>query len=102
MNLKDKLPKRLQPAVSSRIYEVYQAPTRQLCELKRDELVDWLCGENQAPAAETLLRDWDDFVTFYDYPTEHWLHLRTTDEIVKYALILPRTWGCQAHLARIS
>jgi transposase-like protein len=81
LNLKDKLPKRLQPAVSSRIYEVYQAPTRQLCELKRDELVDWLCGENQAPAAETLLRDWDDFVTFYDYPTEHWLHLRTSNPI---------------------
>jgi hypothetical protein len=22
------------------------------------------------------VRDWDDFVTFYDFPTEHWLHLR--------------------------
>jgi len=28
-----------------------------------------------------LLRDWDDFVTFYDFPTEHWLHLRTTKPI---------------------
>jgi len=26
-------------------------------------------------------RDWDDFVTFYDFPAEHWLHLRTSNPI---------------------
>src|SRR3990172_3622801 len=34
-----------------------------------------------SPAAETLFRDWDDFVTFYDFPAEHWLHLRTSNPI---------------------
>ena len=26
-----------------------------------------------------VLRDWEDFVNFYDFPTEHWAHLRTTN-----------------------
>ncbi len=59
--------------------ELYQAPTKKVCETKRDELVACLKNERQEPAAATLLRDWDDFVTFYEFPQEHWLHLRTTN-----------------------
>jgi putative transposase len=81
MNVEDKLPKRLQPSVSSRLYEVYQAPGRDGCESKRDDLAAWLRQEGQAAAAETLLGDWEDFVTFYDYPQEHWIHLRTTNPL---------------------
>ena len=81
MNMVDKLPKRMQPEVSSRMSELYQAPTKKVCESKRDELVAWLTSERQEPAAATLLRDWDDFVTFYDFPQEHWLHLRTTNPL---------------------
>jgi len=32
-------------------------------------------------AADCLERDWEDFVTFYDYPEEHWTHLRTSDPL---------------------
>jgi transposase-like protein len=81
MNLVDRLPKRMQPEVRSRMYELYQAPTRKTCESKRDELVAWLKHERQEPAASTLLRDWDDFVTFYEFPQDHWLHLRTTNPL---------------------
>ncbi len=35
----------------------------------------------QGAAAETVLRDWQDFVTFYHYPKEHWIHLRTSNPI---------------------
>jgi transposase-like protein len=35
----------------------------------------------QGQAAACLERDWEDFVTFYDFPEEHWLHLRTTNPI---------------------
>ena len=79
MNLVDKLPTRLQPDAGSRIYDLYQAPTKRACETQRDELIAWLRVEGQEPAAQTLLRDWDDFVTFYDFPQEHWIHLRTTN-----------------------
>ena len=30
-------------------------------------------------ATECLLKDWDRLVTFYDFPKEHWVHLRTTN-----------------------
>ena len=79
LNLLDKLPRRLQAEASSRIHELYQAPTQGSCETRRDELVAWLLAQGQEPAAQTLLRDWDDFITFYDYPQEHWTHLRTTN-----------------------
>jgi transposase-like protein len=81
MNLVDRLPKRMHPEVRSRMYELYQAPTRKMCESKRDELVAWLKHERQEPAASTLLRDWGDFVTFYEFPQDHWLHLRTTNPL---------------------
>ena len=81
LNLVDKLPKRLQPEVTSRLYELYQSPTQKACENKRDDLVAWLQAQRQEPAAQTLQRDWDDFVTFYAFPQEHWIHLRTTNPL---------------------
>ena len=81
MNILDKLPKRMQKPVRSQLYKIYQAPTRRECEAMRDELLDWLGREKQLAAQETLLRDWDSFVTFYDFPAEHWRHLRTTNPI---------------------
>ena len=81
MNLKDRLPRRLQDTVSGKLYELYTAPTREQCENKRDQLTSWLRQEGCAAAGETLLRDWEDFVTFYEFPLEHWRHLRTTNPI---------------------
>jgi putative transposase len=81
LNVKDKLPKRPQAEVSPKLYELYQAPTRQHCASLRDDLAAWLRGEGQPAAADTLYRNWEDFVTFYDFPEEHWLHIRTTNPL---------------------
>ncbi len=81
MNLVDRLPKRLWPEARRRLREVWSAPTRAVCEARRDELALWLHAAGQDQAAETLYRDWDDFTTFYDFPAEHWLHLRTSNAI---------------------
>ncbi len=81
LNLIDRLPKRLWPETRRRLREVWSAPTRAACEARRDELALWLHGAGQDQAAETLYRDWDDFTTFYDFPAEHWLHLRTSNAI---------------------
>ena len=40
-----------------------------------------LVSQGQAAAADTLMRDWDDFVRFYRFPQEHWIHLRTSNPI---------------------
>jgi putative transposase len=81
INLLDRLPKRLWPEARRRLREVWSAPTRVECERRRDELARWLHERGQDQAAETLYRDWDDFTRFYDFPAEHWLHLRTSNAI---------------------
>lgn len=81
LNLQDQLPKRLQAQVRTELRTLWEAPTRSACELRRDQYVAKLQGQGQAAAAATVLRDWEDFVTFYDFPQEHWLHLRTTNAI---------------------
>jgi putative transposase len=75
------LPKRLQPRIRQELYALAQAPTRQECERRRDALCARLRAQHQAPAADCLERDWDDFVTFYHFPEEHWIHLRTSNPI---------------------
>jgi transposase-like protein len=79
MNVQDKLPKRMQPEARNRLREIAEAKTESDCELLRDSYVSELKAAKQKAAAETILRDWDDFVTFYHYPIEHWVHLRTSN-----------------------
>ena len=75
LNLRSKLPKRLQAEVRGRLREMTESETQTLCEERRDAYVAKLRSKGQGAAAETVLRDWEDFVTFYHYPKEHWVHL---------------------------
>ena len=58
-----------------------EAESQAACELLRDRYVAELRAAGQRAAADTVLRDWGDFVTFYHYPKEHWLHLRTSNPL---------------------
>ena len=81
MNVLDRLPKRLQPEARQRLTAIWSSPTREGAEQERDATLAWLQGRGQADAAACLLRDWDDLVTFYDYPAEHWRHLHTSNVV---------------------
>jgi len=81
LNVQDQLPKRLQAEARNELRALWEAPTRAECERRRDEYVAKLRGQGQEAAAATVLRDWEDFVTFYDFPQEHWVHLRTSNAI---------------------
>jgi len=81
MNVQSKLPKRRQAEARRRLREMSEAPTQKECEELRDRYVSELMGADQRAAAETVLRNWEDFVTFYHYPKEHWVHLRTSNPI---------------------
>ena len=81
MNVIDRLPERLQPEARVRIAAVWSSPTREGAVRERDATTAWLRGQGQADAAATLLRDWDDLVTFYDLPAEHWRHIRTSNVV---------------------
>jgi len=81
LNVQAKLPKRLQPEARHRLHEMAYAETQAACEELRDHYVADLRTADQHSAAETVLRDWEEFVTFYHYPKEHWIHLRTTNPL---------------------
>jgi transposase-like protein len=81
LNVLDRLPKRLQAEARRSLAAIWSAPTRSEAERRRDRTLAWLHGQGQADGAATLLRDWDHLVTFYDYPAEHWRHLRTSNVV---------------------
>ena len=81
LNVQDKLPKRLQTEARRRLRAMAEAPTQADCERLRDAYVAELRAAGQEPAAATVLRDWEDFVTFYRFPVEHWVHLRTSNPL---------------------
>lgn len=81
LDIVDRLPKRLQPEARARLVAVWGSLTRADAERARDATVTWLRGCGQADAAATLLRDWDDLVTFYDFPVDQWRHPRTSNAI---------------------
>ncbi len=81
LNVLDKLPKRLHGEARMGMQKMYHATGRDECARKRDEYCTVLRAQGQASAAECLERDWDDFVAFFDFPQEHWVHLKTSNPI---------------------
>jgi len=81
LNVQDKLPKRLQAEARRRLREMTAAETQAECETLRDRYLGDLRAQDHDAAAETVLREWDDFVTLYHHPQEHWLHLRTSNPL---------------------
>ncbi len=78
MNVLDQVPRKRQAAVRQHLRSMMYAETRAECEHARDRFVKQFRG-SYAKASETLLRDWDRMVAFFDFPKEHWTHLRTTN-----------------------
>ena len=81
LNVQAKLSKALHSEARRRLREMSYAPTRAECERSRDEYVSDLRADGRSDAADTVLRDWESFVSFYDFPVEHWVHLRTTNPL---------------------
>ena len=81
LNVQSKLPKALHSEVRKLLRDMSVATSRAKCERLRDEYVSDLRADGRTDAAETVLRDWESFVSFYDFPEEHWVHLRTTNPL---------------------
>ncbi len=79
-NVLDKLPKRLQPEAKGKLHDIWMADTREHANQAFDLFVATYQGK-YPKAVECLLKDRDRLLTFYDFPAEHWLHLRTTNPI---------------------
>ena len=81
VNVLDKLPKKVQPQAKQQLQDVAYAESRPKAEEKRDGFLAWCRKEGYQAAGDTLLRDWERMVTFYQFPQEHWKHLRTTNVV---------------------
>jgi transposase-like protein len=81
VNVLDKLPKKAQPQAKRQLQNIAYATSRSEAEEKRDMFLKWCCEEGYKTAGDTLVRDWERMVTFYQFPQEHWKHLRTTNVV---------------------
>jgi putative transposase len=90
-NVLNKLPKSQQSKAKRALQEIWMAETKKDALLAFDAFVEtW--GVKYDKAVECLIKDRDALLAFYDFPAEHWKHLRTTNVIESsFATIRHRT-----------
>ena len=101
-NVLNKLPKSIQARAKSMLQEIWMAETRQQANRAFDLFIESF--EAKYPkAVSCLVKDRDVLLTFYDFPAEHWVHLRTTNPIestfATVRLRTARTKGCGSRMA---
>jgi putative transposase len=101
-NVLDKLPKGQQPQAKKMICDIYMSPTKAEADKAFDLfLKSW---EAKYPkATECLSKDRETLMAFYDFPAEHWMHIRTTNPIestfATVRLRTNKTKGCGTRTA---
>jgi transposase-like protein len=79
-NVLDKLPKNVQPRAKRAIHEIYLAETRKDADKAFDTFIEKF-GAKYVAATTCLKKDRDEMLAFYDFPAEHWKHIRTSNPI---------------------
>jgi putative transposase len=79
-NVLNKLPKSMQPKVKAELHEIWMAATREDAERAFDRTLKRFDAK-YPQAMDCLSKDRDALLAFYDYPAEHWVHIRTTNPI---------------------
>lgn len=79
-NVLDKLPQRLQPAAKEQLHQIWMAEKKVEAQQAFDTFLETYRAK-YPKAVECLAKDRDVLLTFYDFPAEHWIHLRTTNPI---------------------
>jgi putative transposase len=79
-NVLNQLPKGQQPKAKAALHEIWMAENRAAAEQAFDRFLTTY-EVKYTKAAECLAKDRDTLLTFYDFPAEHWIHIRTTNPI---------------------
>ncbi len=91
INVLDQLPRKLRGTAREQLCRIPYARTRAAAEKLREGFAK-AYRRTHPRAVEILERDWERMVAFYDFPREHWKHLRTTNVIESpFALVRLRT-----------
>jgi transposase-like protein len=90
-NVLNKLPRSVQPAAKADLREIWQAPDRATAEAAIAAFAGKY-GAKYGKAVACLAKDRDALLCFYDFPAEHWDHLRTANPIESvFATVRHRT-----------
>jgi len=79
-NVLNKLPKSIQAKAKAKLHQIWMAPDKDEAEKHFDDFIE-IYNAKYPKAAECLKKDRDVLLTFYDFPAEHWRHIRTTNPI---------------------
>jgi putative transposase len=79
-NILNKMPKSIHEKAKAMLQDIWMAETRQEA-LKAFALFVQTFEAKYPKAVECLVKDQEVLLTFYDFPAEHWIHLRTTNPI---------------------
>jgi putative transposase len=101
-NVLNELPKGRQSKAKGMLHDIWMAETKAEAEKAFDLFVETF--EAKYPKATgCLAKDRDALLTFYDFPAEHWVHIRTTNPIestfATVRLRTRRTKGCGSRIA---
>ena len=80
MNVLDKLPKNQQVQAKSALHDIWMSATREDAIKAFDRFIE-VYGTKWPRATECLVKDRAELLAFYDFPAEHWQHLRTSNPI---------------------
>ena len=101
-NVLNKLPKSKQGKAKSMLHDIWMAATKAEAE-KAFDLFLTTFEAKYSKATVCLAKDRDVLLTFYDFPAEHWVHIRTTNPIestfATVRLRTRRTKGCGSRIA---
>ena len=90
-NILNDMPKAMQTKVKADLHNIWMAESR----LEAEKALSVFLQKYQMKypkAAERLTRDKDELLAFYDFPAEHWTHIRTTNPIEStFATVRHRT-----------
>lgn len=96
-NVLDKLPKSVQAIAKSQLQDIWMSETRESAYKAFDHFIK-LYEAKHYKATECLLKDKEELLAFYDFPAEHWAHIRTSNPIEStFATVRHRTYkskGC--------
>jgi len=79
-NVLNDLPKRLQAQAKGLLHEMMYSSTKSDAEIVRKQFADGFSAKFPK-AVEKVQTDWKELTAFFDFPAEHWHHLRTTNPI---------------------
>jgi len=79
-NVMNKLPKSLQSAAKSKLHDIWHAENKDEAERLFSDFIK-VYGAKYPKVEQCLVKDRDALLTFYDFPAEHWRHIRTTNPI---------------------